>query len=110
MSSGRGQLDMLNGDQKLIQFRIGFWHEIDEPYNPKCPAINSDLRRGCIPPGASEKICRDPPRTAAKEAAGAAGQNELLRIALEELPSPISRTGGFPNNRLYSRLNCEELS
>jgi len=31
MSFGRGQLDMLDGDEKLVQFRIGFWHEIDEP-------------------------------------------------------------------------------
>jgi hypothetical protein len=51
-----------------------------------------------------------PPRSAAKQVDGAAGQNELLRLVLEEFPLPISRTGGFPNNRLYSRLNCEELS
>jgi hypothetical protein len=44
------------------------------------------------------------------KADGAAGQNELARLALEEFPLPISRTGGFPNNRLYSRLNCDELS
>jgi hypothetical protein len=31
MSFGRGQLNMLCGDEKLVQLRIGFWHEIDEP-------------------------------------------------------------------------------
>ena len=31
VSFGRGQLDMLYRDGKLVQFRIGFWHEIDEP-------------------------------------------------------------------------------
>jgi hypothetical protein len=37
-------------------------------------------------------------------------KNELGRLALEEFASSISRTGGFPNKRLYSRLNREELS
>ena len=31
MSFRDGQLDMLFRDAKLVQFRIGFWHEIDEP-------------------------------------------------------------------------------
>jgi hypothetical protein len=31
MSFGRGQLDMLPANDKLIQIRIGLWHEIDEP-------------------------------------------------------------------------------
>ena len=31
MFFGRGQLDMLYGDGKLVQIRIGFGHEIDEP-------------------------------------------------------------------------------
>src|ERR1700736_1471756 len=31
MSFRDGQLDMLYRDAKLVQFRIGFWHEIDEP-------------------------------------------------------------------------------
>ncbi len=30
MSFGRCQLDMLDGDEKLVQIRIGFWHEVDE--------------------------------------------------------------------------------
>ena len=36
--------------------------------------------------------------------------SELLELALREVPLLISRTGGFPNSRLYFRLNCEELS
>ena len=31
MSLGHGQLDMVYSDGKLIQFRVGFRHEIDEP-------------------------------------------------------------------------------
>jgi len=31
MSFWRGQLDMLRSDEKLVQFRIGFWHEIEGP-------------------------------------------------------------------------------
>jgi hypothetical protein len=31
MSLGHGQFNTLVGDGKLIQFRVGFWHEIDEP-------------------------------------------------------------------------------
>jgi hypothetical protein len=38
---------------------------------------------------------------------GVAGQNELLGLALGEVLLLISRTGGFPNSRLYSRLNYE---
>src|SRR5260370_11836095 len=30
MSCGRGQLDMLPGDEQLVQVRVGFWHEVDE--------------------------------------------------------------------------------
>src|SRR5262250_2635524 len=38
-----------------------------------------------------------------------AGQYEF-GFALEEILLPTSCTGGFPNSRVYSRLNCEELS
>src|SRR6266436_8551855 len=31
MSFGQGQLDLLPADGKLVQIRIGFGHEIDEP-------------------------------------------------------------------------------
>ena len=30
MSCVRGQLDMLRGYEKLVQVRVGFWHEVDE--------------------------------------------------------------------------------
>jgi hypothetical protein len=31
MSFWHGQLDMLRSDEKLVPFRFGFWHEIEEP-------------------------------------------------------------------------------
>jgi hypothetical protein len=31
MSLGHGQLDMLYGDEELVQVRISFWHEIEKP-------------------------------------------------------------------------------
>jgi hypothetical protein len=31
MSLGHGQLDTVYGDGKLVQLRVGFGHEIDEP-------------------------------------------------------------------------------
>src|SRR5262245_47773649 len=31
MSLGYGQLDMVYGDSKSVQFRVGFGHDIDEP-------------------------------------------------------------------------------
>jgi len=37
-------------------------------------------------------------------------QSELLRRALVEFVLLMSRPGGFPKSRLYSRLNCEKLS
>ena len=36
-------------------------------------------------------------------------EDEFVRAAAE-FTLPISSTGGYPNNRLYSRLNCEALS
>jgi hypothetical protein len=31
MSFGHRQLDTLHSDVNVVQFRIGFWHKIDEP-------------------------------------------------------------------------------
>jgi len=32
MSFGHGELHTLSSDEKLVQFQIGLWHEIEEPY------------------------------------------------------------------------------
>ena len=31
MSFGGGEFDTLNGDEQLVQFRIGLWHKVNEP-------------------------------------------------------------------------------
>jgi hypothetical protein len=40
VSFWHGQVDMLRRDEKLVQFRIGFWHEIEEPRIQKARSYN----------------------------------------------------------------------
>ena len=43
MSFGQGQLDLLPADGKLVQIRIGLWHEIDEPCIQSAGSYRSQL-------------------------------------------------------------------
>src|SRR5207244_9281629 len=56
-----GQLDTLNGDQKLVQLRIGLWHAVDEPriqttgpYSSICFTL-ADGRRSSSASGCSSR-------------------------------------------------------
>jgi hypothetical protein len=43
MSFWHGQLEMLRSDGKLVQFRIGFWHEMEEPRIQKARSCSLSL-------------------------------------------------------------------